>query len=110
MSLAIDSPTLQERLHDLREEHDVPGASVAVLRDGDGRRRRLRDAQPRHRRRGDDRLAVPDRVDHEGLDCDVVMQLVDEGLVDLDAPVRRYLPGFRVADEDVTERSRSGTC
>ena len=29
----------------------------------------------------------------------VVMQLVDEGLVELDAPLRRYLPDFRVADE-----------
>lgn len=29
----------------------------------------------------------------------LVMQLVDEGLVDLDSPVRTYLPSFRVADE-----------
>ena len=32
----------------------------------------------------------------------VVMQLVEEGRVELDAPVRRYLPEFRVADEDVS--------
>ena len=30
------------------------------------------------------------------------MQLVDEGLLDLDAPVAEVLPGFRVADPDVT--------
>ncbi|GAB3412685.1 serine hydrolase domain-containing protein [Flindersiella endophytica] len=29
----------------------------------------------------------------------LVMQLVDDGLLDLDEPVRRYLPSFRVADE-----------
>ncbi|TYB60159.1 beta-lactamase family protein [Nonomuraea sp. PA05] len=29
----------------------------------------------------------------------LVMQLADEGLVDLDAPLRTYLPGFRVGDE-----------
>ena len=29
----------------------------------------------------------------------LVMQLVDEGLVGLDEPVRTYLPGFRIADE-----------
>ncbi|MBB2948275.1 CubicO group peptidase (beta-lactamase class C family) [Actinoplanes lutulentus] len=29
----------------------------------------------------------------------LVMQLADEGRVELDAPVRRYLPDFRVADE-----------
>jgi CubicO group peptidase (beta-lactamase class C family) len=33
----------------------------------------------------------------------LVMQLVGEGLVDLDAPVRRYLPGFAVIDPVVTE-------
>jgi CubicO group peptidase (beta-lactamase class C family) len=33
----------------------------------------------------------------------LVMQLVDEGLVDLDAPVRTYVPEFSVADESATE-------
>ena len=28
----------------------------------------------------------------------LIMQLVDEGQLDLDAPVREYLPGFTVAD------------
>ena len=30
----------------------------------------------------------------------LVMQLVDEGKVDLDAPIRTYLPDFRIRDED----------
>src|SRR5829696_4825124 len=34
----------------------------------------------------------------------LVMQLVEEGKLDLDAPIRTYLPDFRVADSDVTER------
>lgn len=33
-----------------------------------------------------------------------VMQLVDADLVELDAPVRRYLPAFRVADKGASER------
>jgi CubicO group peptidase (beta-lactamase class C family) len=32
----------------------------------------------------------------------VLTQLVDEGLVDIEAPVRTYLPDFRVADPDVS--------
>jgi len=32
------------------------------------------------------------------------MQLVDEGLLDLDAPIQKYLPDFRVADLDVSSR------
>lgn len=34
----------------------------------------------------------------------LVMQLADEGKVELDAPVRDYLPGFRIADEGAAER------
>jgi CubicO group peptidase (beta-lactamase class C family) len=33
-----------------------------------------------------------------------VMRLVERGRVDLDAPVRRYLPDFRVADPDASAR------
>ncbi|GLW13077.1 serine hydrolase [Microtetraspora sp. NBRC 13810] len=34
----------------------------------------------------------------------LIMQLVDEGLADLDSPVRGYLPEFRLADEDAASR------
>jgi CubicO group peptidase (beta-lactamase class C family) len=34
----------------------------------------------------------------------LVMQLVDEGLVDLEEPVRTYLPEFRIADEEAAAR------
>jgi CubicO group peptidase (beta-lactamase class C family) len=34
----------------------------------------------------------------------LVMQLVDDGLLDLDVPIRRYLPDFEVADPDTTAR------
>jgi CubicO group peptidase (beta-lactamase class C family) len=33
-----------------------------------------------------------------------IMQLVEEGKIDLDAPVQTYLPWFRVADKDVSSR------
>lgn len=34
----------------------------------------------------------------------LIMQLVDEGLLDLDTPVRHYLPEFRVADLGVSQK------
>lgn len=37
------------------------------------------------------------------LNAALVMTLVDDGAVELDAPVRRYLPEFRVADAEATE-------
>src|SRR5262249_19451814 len=33
----------------------------------------------------------------------IAMQFVDEGKLDLDAPVRRYLPEFRVASKEASE-------
>lgn len=32
----------------------------------------------------------------------LILQLQDEGLLDIDAPLRRYLPGFRVADDQAS--------
>ena len=86
MSLAIDSPTLQERLDELREEHDVPGASVAVLRDGD-----VRAAASGMLNLDTGVEATADSLFQIGSITKVwtatlVMQLVDEGLVELDAP------------------------
>lgn len=35
----------------------------------------------------------------------MLMQLAEQGKVDLDAPVRRYLPDFRVQDEEVSKKA-----
>ncbi|HEY3473135.1 MAG TPA: serine hydrolase domain-containing protein, partial [Anaerolineales bacterium] len=34
----------------------------------------------------------------------MMMQLAEQGKVDLDAPVRKYIPDFKVQDRDVTEK------
>lgn len=39
-----------------------------------------------------------------------VMQLVEQGKIDLDAPVQRYLPWFRLADEAASARLQCVTC
>lgn len=103
MATALDSPALQERLDDLREEHGVPGASLAVFDDG-----RVSAAASGALNLDTGVQATTDALFQIGSitkvwTATVVMQLVDEGLVDLDAPVRTYLPGFAVADEGVSE-------
>src|SRR5207244_1574033 len=35
----------------------------------------------------------------------VIMRLVERGVLDLDAPVRRYLPEFKLRDDDVAKRA-----
>lgn len=38
----------------------------------------------------------------------LIMQLVDKGLVELDAPILRYLPNFKVKDQDALQRITVG--
>ena len=97
---AIDrlSSTLPGRLADLVEEHGVVGASVAV-RQGDTVVRAATGVT--NLRTGVE--VTPDTLFQIGsisksYTAALVMQLVDEGLVDLDAPVGRYVPGFTTAD------------
>jgi CubicO group peptidase (beta-lactamase class C family) len=99
---AIDSlrDTLQPRLAELAAEHKVVGASVAVQQ-GD----EVVEAVT-----GVTNLRTGVEVTTDTLfqigsiskpyTATLVMQLVDEGRVDLDAPVRTYLPDFTTADAE----------
>jgi len=89
-----------EQLPALIEKYDVPAAAVAVLADGD-----VVDAAAGILHRGTGVEATTDSVFQIGSvtklwTSTLVMQLVDEGKVELDTPVRTYLPEFRIADED----------
>ncbi|GAB3404782.1 serine hydrolase domain-containing protein [Flindersiella endophytica] len=90
---------LDDELAELAAAADVPGATVAVLAGDDVLERAT---GVLNLRTGVE--ATTDSVFQIGSVTKVwtatlVMQLVDEGLLDLDTPVREYLPGFRVADE-----------
>src|SRR4051812_41915726 len=97
--MTLDAAALEARLADLADKHEVVGASVAVM-SGDEIVEavtgcaNLRSGLP----------VSTDTVFQIGsitkvYTATLVMQLVDEGLVDLEAPVRTYLPEFRLADE-----------
>ena len=90
---------LRERLPGLLADNRVPGAAVAVLAGGE-----VIDAAAGVLSKATGVEATVDSVFQIGSITKVwtttlVMQLVDDGLVDLDAPVRRYLPDFGLADE-----------
>ncbi|HEU5474731.1 MAG TPA: serine hydrolase domain-containing protein [Actinophytocola sp.] len=95
---------LDERLPTLLREYGVPGAAWAVLYGGevvDGAGGLLSTATRVE--------ATVDSVFQIGSvtklwTSTLVMQLVDEGEVELEAPVRTYLPEFRVADEAAAGR------
>lgn len=86
----------------LTATHEVPGASVAVLIGGQTTQastgvvnmRTGVEATP-------DALFMIQSITKVWT-ATLVMQLADDGLVELDAPVTTYLPSFRTADERVS--------
>ncbi|MFI5690597.1 serine hydrolase domain-containing protein [Kribbella sp. NPDC051586] len=90
---------LDENLTRLIGKHGVPAASVAVLADG-----RVSTAAAGVLNRNTGVEATVDSVFQVGSitklwTTTLIMQLVGEGKVDLDRPVREYLPDFKLADE-----------
>ncbi len=108
----IDVAHWERRLHHLAERYGVPGAQLGIMRVGD-------DGTV-----ADDEVVVASHgvlsVDTQAPVTDdsifqigsitkvwtatVVMQLVDEGLAELDTPVVEIIPDLRLSDPDVTKR------
>src|SRR5436853_7715181 len=94
---------LQEKLTETAERLQVPGVAVGVLLDG----------EEHHAFHGVTSVENPLPVDKDTLfqfgstgktfTATALMRFVEEGKVDLDAPVRRYLPDFALKDESVAE-------
>jgi len=83
----------------------VPGLAVGVIVDGEvvlARGYGLRDVERELPVTADTLFAIGSAT--KAFTTFVLGQLVDEGLVEWDAPVRRYLPAFRMADEHATAR------
>jgi CubicO group peptidase (beta-lactamase class C family) len=90
---------LQDRLPALLAEHQVPGTAVGVLFGGE-----VIDHAAGVLSRATEVPTTTETVFQIGSITKVwtttlVMQLVDEGKVDLDRPVREYLPEFVIGDE-----------
>src|SRR3954469_4915643 len=95
---------LEERVGPLLEKYDVPGAAWAVLQ-GD----QVVDGAAGLLSRTTAVEATADSVFQIGSitklwTSTLVAQLVDEGAVGLDEPIRTYLPDFRIADEAAAGR------
>lgn len=103
----IDAAHWQRRLTALAKKHHVPGATLGILRAG-----RTDDlVEAAHGVLNVD-TGVETTVDSvfqigsisKVWTTTVVMQLVDEGLLDLDAPLVEVLPELKLAEQSVTEK------
>jgi CubicO group peptidase (beta-lactamase class C family) len=95
---------LASRLAASIQKHNVPGASAAVFRAGQWE---VAAAGVTNVTTGVDVTAATVMLIGsitKVLNATLVMQLVDEGRVQLTAPLKRYLPDFHVADRAATER------
>jgi CubicO group peptidase (beta-lactamase class C family) len=86
------------------ESSGIPGVALAVIDGG-----RVVHERGFGRADGSGRPVTPQTLfrigsNSKGLTALAIMQLVEQGRVSLDAPVRRYLPWFRLADADASAR------
>ncbi|TYB41246.1 serine hydrolase [Actinomadura chibensis] len=105
----IDAAHWQRRLGELADRHRVPGAVLGILRVVPGCEDELVEAAHGVLNTATGVAATPDSLFQIGSMTKVwtatlVMQLVDEGLLDLDAPVVDVLPELRLSDPDGTKR------
>jgi CubicO group peptidase (beta-lactamase class C family) len=103
VSMTVDASHWSERLSLLADKHGVPGATLAILADG-----KITEAAHGVLNQRTGVEVTTDSLFQIGSITKVwtatlVMQLVDEGLLDLDEPVITYLPTFKVADPEVTK-------
>jgi len=100
--MTLDQKHWADRLSLLADKHGVPGATLAILAGGE-----VVEASYGVLNIRTGAEATTDSVFQIGSITKVwtatlIMQLVDEGKLDLDEPVVTYLPDFKVADPDVT--------
>lgn len=95
---------LQARLEASLEKHKVAGASVAIWQNN-----QLSTAAAGVTNVTTGVPITTDTIMHIGsiskiLNTTLIMQLVDEGLVDLDKPLKTYLPDFTLEDKNAAEK------
>jgi CubicO group peptidase (beta-lactamase class C family) len=102
--MTIDVPRIRVRVAELSAEYGIPSAAIGLLHKGQLTEFAVgvKNAETRE-------PATTDTVYQCGSMTKTwtalaFMQLVDEGKVDLDEPVRTYLPGFAVADPGVSAK------
>nr|WP_203590702.1 serine hydrolase [Streptomyces sp. SID13031] len=105
----IDAAQWQRRLTTLAAKHGVPGAALGILRLGIGSDEQLVSVATGVLHTGTGVSATTDSLFQIGSVSKVwtatlAMQLVDEGLLDLDQPIIEVLPELRLADPDVAKQ------
>jgi CubicO group peptidase (beta-lactamase class C family) len=105
----IDADHWRRRLAELAERHRVPAAALGILRVRPGREPEVVEAATGVLNKETGVEATTDSVFQIGSmtkvwTATVAMQLVDEGLLDLDAPIVEVLPELRLSDPEAMQK------
>src|SRR2546428_9057404 len=85
--------------------YHVPGVAIGILHDGDEDIAAYGVTNLEHPLPVDGDTLFQIASITKTITATVVMRLVERGALDLDAPVRRYLPEFRLRNEDAAKRA-----
>ena len=97
-------PELDKLVRDGMTRHHVPGVAIGILHEGDEDIAAYGVTNLEHPLPVDGDTLFQIASITKTITATVVMRLVERGALDLDAPVRRYLPEFRLRDEDAATR------
>jgi CubicO group peptidase (beta-lactamase class C family) len=95
---------LQEKLDELAGELEVPGAAAGVYLDGEESYAFHGVTSVENPLPVDDRTLFQFGSTGKTYTATAVMRLVEQGEVELEAPVRRYVPELRLKDPEVAEK------
>ncbi|TME25280.1 MAG: beta-lactamase family protein [Chloroflexi bacterium] len=98
-------PELEDLVREGMARYHVPGVAIGILHDGDEDIAAYGVTNIEHPLPVDGDTLFQIASITKTITATVVMRLVERDALDLDAPVRRYLPEFRVRDEDAASRA-----
>ncbi|HJP66469.1 MAG TPA: serine hydrolase domain-containing protein [Actinomycetota bacterium] len=102
--MAAEPDELQEVVAEAAEEYRVPGVAVGIVHDGEERYVYHGVTSVEHPLPVDEHTLFQFGSTGKTYTATAMMRLVERDRIDLDAPVRTYIPHFRVKDEDVSAK------
>ena len=103
MSIKIDH--LKDFTNDQITKHNVPGCAVGIIHQGQAAVIGLGETNVEHPLPVDGRTLFQIGSISKTYAATLVMMLVQSGRLDLDKPLTDYIPDFRVADDDASQKA-----
>ncbi|MEP6693513.1 MAG: serine hydrolase domain-containing protein [Chloroflexota bacterium] len=99
------NPTLDALVRDAMERYHVPGVAIGMLRAGDVEVAGYGVTSVEHPLPVDGDTLFQIASVTKTMTATVIMRLIERGALDLDAPVRSYIPAFRLRDAAAQDRA-----